>query len=187
MKWSWTLLFALVLTILVVEVTGYFLPSRTEVERRVDVGAAPDEVHALISDLATWPDWSPLLRGPDGERFEPEFLGPTSGPEAQMQVRYGDRQKVLFTTVEYDAPRLLTLNTRSGLPEADLLAGEGFEAWDRFELESLDAGRTRLVWRRTGSEIESYWMRFLDRFVVRKRVETALDRACAAIADRFAD
>ena len=182
MRWTWSLLFALVLTILVIEVTGYFLPARMDVEHSAEIPAPRAEVFELVADLGTWPSWAPLLRGPDDAPLQPEFTGDERGLGAQMLVRYEDDQQVLFTIVEHEPPARLSINTRSGLPTDDLFAGDGFEAWDDLTLESLSPSRTHLTWRRRGSEIESYWIRFLDRFVVRARIEASLADQLDAIA-----
>ena len=183
MRWIWTLLFALVLTILVVEVTGFFLPARTDVEQSVAVEAPREEIFALLEDFETWPAWAELLRDGEDELFRPIYGEVSRGLGAQMRVRYDGANQVLFTIVEHESPARLSLNTRSGRSEAELLAGEGFEAWDDIELETLDEGRTRVTWRRRGSELESYWLRFFDRFVLRSQLEDALLRAVERLRD----
>ncbi|MEO0652041.1 MAG: SRPBCC family protein [Planctomycetota bacterium] len=182
MRWTWSLLFALVLTILVIEVTGFFLPEQTDVERAGEVGASREEVFALVGDLRRWPEWAPLLRDPEGKPFVPQFMGEERGLGAQMLVRYQGDNQVLFTVVEFEPPERLSINTRTGRAGDDLLAGDGFEAWDDLTVESLSSDRSRVTWRRRGGVVESYWIRFLDRFVLRGRLEESLTEQLDALA-----
>lgn len=51
--------------IITVSLVGFLLPSSYHVERAISIDAATPEVYATISDLNTWPDWSPWQKGDD--------------------------------------------------------------------------------------------------------------------------
>lgn len=183
MKWTWSLLLAVVLTIIVVEVTGFFLPSRTDVARSAEIDAPREEVFALLEDFSTWPEWASLLALADGGTVEPQLMGEERGLGAQMLARYPGANQVLFTIVEFEAPSAISINTRSGLAEDDLLAGDGFEGWDDLTLETLGSDSCRVTWRRRSADIDSYWLRFVDRFVFRGPMEDSLQKGVDALKD----
>ncbi len=51
--------------IITVSLIGFLLPSSYHVERAISIDAATTDVYATISDLNTWPDWSPWQKGED--------------------------------------------------------------------------------------------------------------------------
>lgn len=51
--------------IITISVIGFFLPSSYHVERAISIDAPTEAVYATISDLNTWPDWSPWQKGED--------------------------------------------------------------------------------------------------------------------------
>jgi uncharacterized protein YndB with AHSA1/START domain len=185
MKWFWSLLCALVLSILAIEITGAFLPSRLDVERERTLPASPEQVFEVLAELRAWPQWAPMLQGREKLPVAIEELGPERGLGAALLVRYGEVQQVLFTVVEFEPPRRLVLNSRSGPLSLDLLAQTGFEGWEEFDLEPV-AGGTRVRWRRSGAEVSAYWVRVFDHFVVRGQVTGMLERGLEALAQRVA-
>ncbi|QDU65562.1 SRPBCC family protein [Engelhardtia mirabilis] len=182
MKWAWALVLSLLIVVAGVEIAGYFLPSRLDVEREAVIAAPVDSLYAKVADLQGWEEWSPILAIGDDLETGVAFLGPPSGLGAQMEVRFGDVLKVLFTVVEAEEPIRFALNSRSGDPSDDLLAGSGFEGWDEFDLEALDASRTRVRWRRTSSEVDSYWLRVIDTVAAKPQVASQLEAGLVALA-----
>lgn len=51
--------------IITVSTIGFFLPSSYHVERAISIDAPTTAVYTIISDLNTWPDWSPWQKGQD--------------------------------------------------------------------------------------------------------------------------
>ena len=52
-------LIGLATLVVLIVVIGLFLPSTYAVEERLEIKASPDEIHALVSDLDRWDDWTP--------------------------------------------------------------------------------------------------------------------------------
>ena len=183
MKWAWALVLSLLVFVVGVEIAGYFLPSRLDVEREAIIDAPIDALYGTVADLKGWDQWSPILAIGDDVDTSVEFLGPQSGLGAQMEVRFGEMLKVLFTVVEAQPPTRLALNSRSGDPGDDLLAGSGFEGWDEFDLQALGSDRTRVRWRRTSSEVDSYWLRVVDTVAAKPQVASQLEEGLVALAE----
>lgn len=182
MKWAWAVLFSLLLLVAGVEVAGFFLPDRIDLEREAVIEAPMETVYGRIADLEAWQDWSPILVQREDLELTTTLLGEPSGEGAQMEVRFGELLKVLFTVVEVQAPERVAFNSRSGEVDDDLLAGAGFEGWDEFDLSDAGNGATRVRWRRTSGEVEAYWMRVLDAVASKPRIAEQLEEGLVALA-----
>jgi uncharacterized membrane protein len=51
--------------IITVSLIGFLLPNSYRVERAISIKAPTETVYATISNLNTWPDWSPWQKGDD--------------------------------------------------------------------------------------------------------------------------
>ncbi len=56
---------SLSVVIITLSLIGFLLPSSYRVERAISIDAATPDVYTTISDLNTWPDWSPWQKGED--------------------------------------------------------------------------------------------------------------------------
>lgn len=79
MKWLRYLLYLVVLLVLI----GVFLPSKTGLERSINIDAEPQKVYAYLVDLHNFNDWSPWHRLDPNAVYD--YSGPESGVGAIMQ------------------------------------------------------------------------------------------------------
>ncbi len=63
-RWHF-LAFGLSITLLLLSVVGFLLPSNYTVERAISIDAPTEQVFNTISDLNTWPEWSPWQKASD--------------------------------------------------------------------------------------------------------------------------
>jgi hypothetical protein len=82
--WKKLLLGLLALVVLLV-VVGFFLPSRTRVERSVNIRATPEALFPRVATLTRWPEWTAWTtnRFPD---MRTSFSGAASGVGAMMKA-----------------------------------------------------------------------------------------------------
>ena len=73
------IVFVLVLVILLVLIYAYSKPSAFQVQRSVQIGAAPDKVFAFINDFRQWDAWTPYNKDP---AMTKTYRGADSGPGA---------------------------------------------------------------------------------------------------------
>src|SRR5262245_14663703 len=52
-------LIGLLVIVLLLALAGLVLPNDYNFSRSVTINATPAQVHALVGDLARWPDWAP--------------------------------------------------------------------------------------------------------------------------------
>lgn len=104
-----------------------------ELRTTVDIQASPNQVWAILTDFAAYPDWNPFIREVRGE--------PIAGRSLNVSVvsGAGARQRSFWPRVlSSEAPRELRWQQR--LMFAGLLEGE-----HRFKLVPRSDGSTRLV------------------------------------------
>jgi len=183
MKWARVFLISLLLVVTGIEVAGYFLPNRLDVEREAVIEAPIEDVFAVVSNLRGWEQWSPILASREDIETRVEFLETAPGDGEQLEVSFDDRLKILFSVVESVAPTRFVLNSRTGRVEDDLLAGTSFEGWDEFDLETTASGGTLVRWRRTSAEVESYWLRVVDAVASKPQVVKQLEAGLAALSE----
>lgn len=116
---------------------GFVLPSSKRVERSREIGAPPERVMALVSDLRRWPDWSPWVE--QDPRITWRYSGPQQGV-GSTQTWYGPkagRGKITITKV---TPRGIEYNL--------WFADNPIPAPGGVELEPVPQG-TKITWHLT--------------------------------------
>ncbi|MEM7604260.1 MAG: SRPBCC family protein [Myxococcota bacterium] len=131
---------AIVIILAALAVIAVFLPARMSVSREAIVSASPDVLVPLLADYRARNRWIPWTESDPGARYEfageGGHIGSTmqwDGDEvgrATLTLERADSEAVI-SRMQYDAP--LPMVTR-----------------DRFELEALEDGRTRVRWSNEG-------------------------------------
>jgi uncharacterized protein YndB with AHSA1/START domain len=108
MRWLAFLGLAVVAVTLLVIAIGLMLPRDHTATRTADVSVPPDQVWAVITDVASYPKWRP-----DVKRIE--LLPPVDGRTSWREIRRGD--SIAYETVESVQPtRFVTRIADRGLP-----------------------------------------------------------------------
>jgi hypothetical protein len=100
-----------------------------ELRTEIEIAASPERVWRELTDLASYPEWNPLLPAASGELRE--------GQQIRVTLKAGKRAMTI-------KPRLLRvipdreLAWRGSLPVPGMFTGEHI-----FEIERLDGGRVR--------------------------------------------
>ena len=105
-----------------------------EIRSEVDIDAPAARVWSMLTDFASYPEWNPYIKSIDGEAREGARL------TVRLEPPDGRGMTVKPTVQAADAPREFRWLGRLLLPR--LFDGEHI-----FELETTDAGGTRLVQR----------------------------------------
>jgi hypothetical protein len=134
---------ALGLLVLVLAAAGYVAtrPAQFSISRSRALTAPPEQVHAYVSDLRNWQDWSPW------ERLDPalqrEYSGAESGPGASYAWSGNqDVGKGRMTITESEPGRSLTLRL-------EFLEPLTTTNTTRFEFEPSGSG-TQATWSMSG-------------------------------------
>jgi uncharacterized protein YndB with AHSA1/START domain len=147
MKWLAFLGIAVAAVALLVIVIGLLLPRDHTATRTADVSAPPDQVWAVITDVASYPKWRP-----DVKRIE--MLPPVDGRASWREIRRSD--SIAYETVESVQPtRFVTRIADRGLP----FGGE----WS-IDLAPISSG-TRITITERG-QIYNLLYRVLSHFVL---------------------
>lgn len=147
MKWLAFLGIAVAAVALIVIAIGLKLPQDHTATRTADVSVPPDQVWAVITDVASYPKWRP-----DVKRIE--SLPPADGRASWREIRRSD--SIAYETVESLQPtRFVTRIADRGLP----FGGE----WS-IELAPLPTG-TRITITERG-QIYNLLYRVLSHFVL---------------------
>ena len=119
----------------------FFLPTRWEVSRRLEVAASPDEVYPYLADLQRWREWSPWQ-----EAHYPglvyRYSGPASGPGAEVSwdsEATGDGRIRITEATPHERVRF----------EMAFQKGR-IRAQDTLRLRALSGGRTEVSWEDRG-------------------------------------
>ncbi|KAA3606025.1 MAG: hypothetical protein DWQ01_17670 [Planctomycetota bacterium] len=92
---------------------GFLLPDRFEVKRKVTIQATPEAIHAVLSDLRTWSEWSAWTADKD-PTLQWQYEGPDQGVgqamswtgeefgEGRLQITASDLQTGLRYDLEFD-------------------------------------------------------------------------------------
>lgn len=101
MRWLWSGVGIVIGVVAVLAGIGYSMPNAHVAQAEADYRAGPDSVYAVLSDVASWPEWHPSvgsLTPPDDSSDEPSWR--IRGPDGSMTI----------TLVEEDPPnRFVTL------------------------------------------------------------------------------
>jgi uncharacterized protein YndB with AHSA1/START domain len=154
---QWTLAIVGILALGIVA-TGYFLPSRFDVQRSAVINAPPDKVYDLIADPRNWKKWGAWnLRDPN---MDVSYFGPPFGQGARWSWKSKSEGNgtMTFTRVEPDRRVEYSL----ALPDFGLKSGGAFA------IEKTSAG-TRVTWSNAGDvgshPLKHYFAFFMDRLV----------------------
>lgn len=132
---------------------GFLLPGRYEVERDTWIAASRAELFATVSELRTWPEWTPWSRERDPDaswEFAGEGVGATmdwSGPEIGA-----GRLEILAL----EPPRLISYQV-SFEDGSDASRGS-------LLFEDAGDGGTRVTWRNSGA-LDGVMMRWFGLFL----------------------
>jgi hypothetical protein len=101
-------------------------------EHVTEIDAAPEQVWAVLTDFAAYPEWNPFLTI-EAPRTEP-------GDKLAVTFRAGTRKPVTMhpTVTEFVVGSRLSWLGRLGVPRV-------FDGAHRFEVEAMDGGRTRFT------------------------------------------
>jgi hypothetical protein len=105
---------------------------RHQIHTQIDIEATPDEVYAVVADVAAYPEWNPTIVETDGTGELGEKL------RLRMQPTDGWGMTFRPTVTAADPGVVFAWLGRLGVPGL-------FDGRHRFELHRLDDGRTRLV------------------------------------------
>jgi hypothetical protein len=95
---------------------GLLMPSHFEVQRSLEMHGVPEDVYAVVGDLATWDDWSPftnrqdpglsvtLSDDPMGESAFRRWRGPRLGTGELRITRYDEESGVELSFQEPRRP-----------------------------------------------------------------------------------
>ncbi len=103
-----------------------------EIRTEIDIDAPPGEVWAVLSDLASYPEWNPFMRRVRGEL--------KTGGRLEVVARVDDGPTLIFRPrlLRIDPPR--ELRWLGELPLPGLFHGD-----HRFRIEPLGDARSRFV------------------------------------------
>jgi uncharacterized protein YndB with AHSA1/START domain len=147
MRWLAFIGIAVVAVALLIVAIGVMLPRDHTATRTADTSVPPDQVWAVITDVAAYPKWRP-----DVKRVE--SLAPVDGRPSWREIRRND--SILYETVESSPPtRVVTRIADPTLP----FGGE----WS-IDLAPLPAG-TRVTITERG-QIHNIIYRVLSHFVL---------------------
>ncbi|MCD9623976.1 SRPBCC domain-containing protein [Rhabdothermincola salaria] len=105
---------------------------RHQIRTQIDIDATPDEVYAVVADVAAYPEWNPTIVETDGHGRLGEKL------RLRMQPTQGGGMTFRPTVTEAEPGVAFEWLGRLGVPGL-------FDGRHRFELTDLGDGRTRLV------------------------------------------
>ncbi len=146
--------FALLLLILLSYLIGFFLPQTYEVTRTELIQGSLEDVHAKVSDLHTWPEWSdfkPPTQEGLGVTPESRFEGPERGEgaiwhwgglgdikPARLLIVTSDAGQGITYKLDLDGGRVQTtgvlryVETEAGVQVTMTNEGEMASPWSRY-------------------------------------------------------
>ena len=119
----------------------FFLPTRWEVSRRVEIDAPPERIYPWIADLQRWRAWSPWQES-DYPGLVYRYSGPASGPGAEVSWdsdATGDGHLRITEARPHERVRFEMRFQKGRIRATDTLA-----------LRPLPGGRTEIVWEDGG-------------------------------------
>src|SRR5688500_2145092 len=119
----------------------FFLPTRWEVSRRVEIDAPPERIYPWIADLQRWRSWSPWQES-DYPGLVYRYSGPASGPGAEVSWdsdATGDGHLRIIEARPHERVRFEMRFQKGRIRATDTLA-----------LRPLPGGRTEVVWEDGG-------------------------------------
>jgi hypothetical protein len=119
----------------------FFLPTRWEVTRRVEVAASPERIYPYLADLRRWREWSPWQEA-DYAGLVYRYSGPASGPGAEVtwdSEATGDGRLRITEATPHERVRF----------EMAFQKGR-IRAEDTLRLSALPGGRTEVRWEDRG-------------------------------------
>jgi len=150
----------------------FFLPTRWEVERRRVLAAPAARIYPHLEELRAWKAWSPWQEGAyPGLVFT--YSGPPRGPGAQVAWTSEATGDGVLRIESSDPPHELAF--------AMAFQGGRIRARDTLRLEPLPGGRTRVVWRDSGTLGRTLLGR-LSLPVIEASMGRDLERGLAALA-----
>lgn len=169
---------------LLLNFAGAFVDSHTKVERELVVGREldPERLAELVGDLTRWPEWAPAFQAGAGYELEIQPGEHTAGENGSVTLVFDGAHAILLMIAEFDPAGSIVVEARMGTVADDLVGGDGFKAWDRIEWDLAPGGGTRLVWSRSGQELDLFLQRLWDHFVVVPSIRTQLDLGLAQLA-----
>ena len=154
MKWIVAFFRSSLITVILVTLIGFLLPTHYEVQREITLQAPSQTVWTTLTDLTTWPSWSLW-----SERFDPTIqyrYGEKRVGEGALQVWRGDR---------LGEGRISLVKARDGelSYEVSMETGE-FNAQGNILVKEAE-GKTQIVWVERGTFGENPLGRYLGLFM----------------------
>ena len=154
---QWTLALIGALALIAVAV-GYFLPSRFEVRRSIEISAPPDRVYDLVADPRHWVKWSVWLqRDP---KMDVSYSGPPFGQGAKWAWKSKSEGSGNMEFVRVEPNRRIDY--------ALMFADFGMKSTGEFTFEPAGKG-TRATWTNRGdvggNPLKHYLAAMMDRMV----------------------